>query len=371
MRGTLGAAIAMWTLACGGGGDDGDDPPPPPDATLTLHAPGAALAATRGDDEEVWQTVTLDAAGDATVEVHARYLVAVVCDGATFTYRTVQLAGDSALDLTCASSAAPPVDILLDANPDVEIAIGTARGFGGDSVQVPAGVHDIVAIDRTVDPPRFAVQRDVELAANATLPVVVDAGAATLGAMTVNVSFDPTDNQERFLELTTANGTVVRLAASFGGPVPAIPRAALAAGDRVVVGAVGTSFAGVRRTVTRELAADQAEVALVLPEAVGEVTPAWDGAAPTAGWDEEEPFDELRFEVHSADFTVRWETEVRASFASTGGAIQPVAIPDPTAIPGWDAARSVADPSDFEWSFTGVQQPATDTAQTSSRNGAF
>lgn len=320
--------MLLGLAACGGTDDGGAYT-----VTVTGQADRTALVAFR-DGSGPWQSLTLDAAGEAHFEVTAGFhALAYACGSQTSppttlivahgtdTDRTARLCGVTAFDHRITGTVAPA---------DAAVWVRQA----GPLFHQP-GTYEVGSFDGTLV--------DVAATSGGSMQLVRD--VVCDGDRVVNLSV-PTDGFSvpvahlevtggtapitTYSEILTANKTWVRFEGDDAG-VRLFPASRRIAGDRVVIGAHdGNTTAG--RTVQRELPGDAVE-ALPLPAPlVAQVDRAG------VQWNGDWPWFSASLEVRRAQFRRLHVSQYGdAAWLERRGA-QAIEWLEPAAIPGWDPA---------------------------------
>lgn len=355
--------MALAVVGCGG-----DSEP------VTVQASGAALAAVQVDGGS-WQPLELDADGEAIVDADGPFAVAVVCDtNGFFNYYTIY-AGPGATPLWMQCWPPATVDLTIEtASPTTRV---WGRGFGdlggGISVAVDRGTHDFVAIDDGTSPPRFEIRRDVTIDEDTTLELDdLRVSGAPMNAAAIEVSgADPSESLLRTVWLVTPNASAYYYRFDSGdSSMPVFPPDALVGTDEQTVEASVRDVAGdVGRSARRRITGDETSVALALPPALGPVTPTF-GDEITVTWENDHDWTSTYFYVHDDSFAVYWDVMVLPSYVAAGGAPDPVRIPDPGQLPGWDPAWAITDSTGLGWSFEASRSDGP-SRTSASRSGSF
>lgn len=345
--------MSLLLTACTSAGPKGPEPIPFEPSVVTVDARGATLVAIRDADDEAapWQRQTLDADGTATFETEGRYAILTVCERESREVYARYGAGSATVAQRCTVDGAErvPVTFRVPGGEDVRIHAGFFSRSGEGVLDVSKGLRDIVVTDTRAADPRFLILRDVEIAG--PTEIVLDlTQAQPLRATSVFVDeMDP----DLFFSTTlqTRNGTRVLTLAEDAGEVPMFPSAALLPGETQKLTADLTGDL-VSRWAEVDLVGDPTVTTVSLPLTIGEVRPVWQGGI-TVAYPTDRVFSELYFSATTEATT--WTLDTDVSFGEAGPMPQPLVLPDPATIPGWQPAWTVADPTGFAWSFLVTQ----------------
>jgi hypothetical protein len=229
-----------WALvaACGT-----TTPPPSPPATISVTTDVAPMLIAYRELGEAWQspTRTLDASR-FEIDVHGPYEVAVVCpaddngDVATWRYARTTDDDHAILDVCAPGLPQPPTRTVsgVMAQPG-----SVSLAFETESQTTPSWTFQIDAADGTynlvaTDDARIAIQRDVTINGDTTLPTIdLDAGSQALIATPLSVAnAQPSDAVSSFVTLSTGSTFAVL---HDGDPATAVvaPPVILAAHDHI------------------------------------------------------------------------------------------------------------------------------------------
>jgi len=299
------------------------------------------LVAVRGMDGD-WVVTTPDCGTAVETPTDGPYEVVIVHQSTTFTIvralraapeeRPWRLPFANGTTLPCRQT---PDDVTVPFNvsgaPLGTLAIGPHNLSGlEDTVSVPTGVHDVVAVsDETT--PRFVIQRDVEIDRSG-ISIAFDSDGAAFEARDLTIAPQNTTYSAGY-SLVTAGGTTYQTSAGTTGVIHAVPDGALIAGDQQqlsIRGAGALVNIDLRAVPSGPLsvsfpASIDAEVAVDGPRVTFTVTP-------PGAWNEHAAF---LSEPEDGD-TVTWRIEKRQGWPDP--ALQ---FPDVASIPGWQDAWNI------------------------------
>jgi hypothetical protein len=359
-------ALGLVVVGCGDGGGSSGTP-------VVINAAGTRLAAI--NDGTMWKPLTLDAQGKASPVLDGPTLIATVCDDPQFdfmNYYTVGVGpGGGEVDMYC-GEVKPSSRITIVAPVSTLVFASFSRATGGDSMTIPNGTYDIVALDTTLTPPRIEVRRAVDVTANTTLTfdlattgtpmpkVHVDVtGAEASELVSQRVSFTVGSKQQ-----PTFSTWLVSASEAF-----TVPAALLRAADRHVVHASVSSDTSGSRQATRDITGNETVVSLALPTFITSATVAF-GGMPSVTWQGDARFDQLYFGINSEDFSELWDIALYPSWTAAGGDLNAVTIPDPHEIPGWTPAWEFTSTVGLEW-FLSVSHDAAPDHISAARTGSL
>ena len=353
VRGVMRYLFVLSVLgACGGGGSS---------ESLKVKIARSALAATRSG--ESWKTVTANAAGEATISVDGPTMLAVVCDQPGYlNFYTLYLGpgieDSELLDFSC--PADPSTNVTVTVSPfQLDVFIGSARTLSTPALGVPAGVYDVVAIDRGT-PPRFEIRRDVSITSDMNLVFdLATNGTPMVSAQLDATGADPAEGTSGYTQLITKNRTQ---AYTFGNTNSWVfPASALQAGDRQLVSVSTTSTTLGTRAHKREIAGTETMLSLALPPYLASVSP----TLTSATWQGGPASNRFYYGIGSPDQTKLWDANMYPEWIEAGGESNAITIPDPTTIPGWQSAWSLGSTAGATWYFVANQDMKPDFLEAS------
>lgn len=338
MRNSL---LALVVLGCGGGSSSD---------SLDVMLANTAVAAIRSGD--TWKPVEKTATGEATLDIDSPTMLALVCDGSFFNYYTLYLGpgidDEQPLDLSCIDAAPATIEVTIDSPSPTQVFIGLASNYLGGSLDVVPGTHDVIAIDDSVEPPRFEIRRGVTISGPTTLSFdLATTGTAMVPAQVSATGAGSGETPSLRTRLYTANRTYATMAA-IGGSSWLFPASALQAGDRQAVVASTSSETLGLRSHRRDVSGGETAIALALPEYLASVT----ATASAVTWQGDADWDGFYYGINSPSFDVLWDVSVFPEWTLAGGEVDTISIPDPTGIPGWQSAWNLGATAGYEWYFS-------------------
>ena len=344
----------LFALALVGCGDTGSV------SSIDVKLAGTQVAAIRSGD--TWKPVEKTATGDASIELDGPTMLAIVCDDPSFfNYWTLYLGpgidDTEQLDLSCAPPAAgADVTVTIDAPETTDVAVGLRRTFGGGPIDLAPGTYDVIAVDRTMTPPRFEIRRGVALTTNTTLTFDLAATGTPMLATTITVTGAAAGETPQTLTSLRVGRTILSVSSIEEPAAWLFPAAALVEGDRQTVSAYSSDETRGSRSHRRLVAGTETAITLALPEHLTSAT-ATTSSVTWQGGD----WDGFYFGINSPSFDVLWDVSVFPEWTRAGGAVDTIRIPDPTSIPGWQSAWNLGATAGYEWYFTASRREDPDT----------
>lgn len=348
--------LTVAVTACGNGSQPTTPPDAAPDAPPDAPVPGEAISIDTSSEPDLiafrdgagpWQSLPIN--GNLyEIEVHGPYLIAVVCDdgqGFTELYQVARTPDDDREQLFFCFDPEPfPTG---SATGRMAQAGSVSLGFSTDRSTTPDWDFSLFADDDTYElaaiaGDRFAIRRGVTIAGRTAITPPINLAQEGVTLLPGNVSATNAtagENVTAQVSLITENFTFVRFPR---GPAPAaklVPDASLVPLDNQRI-SVNANEGERSRSVFRFDVREASDNAVVLPEALGDVSLAESAGKITATWDTLPTNDlvDMNVQASSEDFTQFWFHDLDISpayLAATGATSMTIDVEIPSFDPAW------------------------------------
>jgi hypothetical protein len=321
--------LSSTLLACGGGGADG--------TPVYVTAQRTLLAAYR-EGNGPWQRLDVGVQGGTDIHVDGPFTVVGVCNdfgGEVYVYSGGPDDADEFWDVGCGPATDTALTITNSGGGTLWVNVGqywSASITGTYTMQVPAGVHDMVLVDREAH--RVEVRRAVSIFNDTTL----DVNLAATGVPMVNRPLTGgTNTTSWFRTSSEVSGTLAYDTATAWS----VPGTVSLPGDENWASARDVDTA-LPRSRWRSVALNPsmtAPLAVTVPPGLDTTTFTWT-SVPTITYAPAEPWDyvSLTGYQNDDDYAPLWYMEQYPGASATAGTI---AVPDLAGLPGWDASWNV------------------------------
>lgn len=350
---------SLAVLAIVGGCADSTHP-------LTVHALDASLVAIQQSGQD-WQTLYPDDQGVIEMEaLSGPFVVTRVCDLGTQAFVSSVLAGDGIdeIELRCRSTTSK-VRVSVAPGSGLWASVSYVEVFRDWTQEIPPGTYDVVVYtDDSFEfgPPRFVILRDQQITTDTVLTADVMALGTDMEIADVTTNVPVSEQVWLGTELTTANGTRMRMGGAGYDRAWVFPASALREDDQVAISADVDIAGRSSRSVTQVVDPRLRSLALTVPSGFA-VDLAWDGAW-HATWQADGDWNDRLFSVADQGLTPYWDVHVWPEyFAAGGSATADIAMPDPRGIPGWNPRWELSSATVDEWYLSLRRQPSANISE--------
>jgi hypothetical protein len=323
------ALLFSALVGCTSGGGDGTQ--------VYVTAQRTLLAAYR-EGNGPWQRLDIGVQGGTDIFVNEPFTVVGVCNdfgGEVYVYSGGPGDADEFWDVGCGPATDTALTITNSGGGTLWVNVGqywSAYVTGTYTLQVPAGVHDMVLVDR--DAHRVEVRRGFSVFNDTT----IDVNLATTGVPMISRPLTGgTTTASWFRTASKVRGTLAFDTATAWS----VPGTVSLPGDESWASARDIDSA-MPRSRWRSIAVNpsmMAPLAVTIPAGLDTTTFTWTGLptityAPAGQWD----FVSLTGYQNDADYAPLWYME---QYAGANAAPGTITFPDVATIPGWDSSWNV------------------------------